>query len=88
MQDDLLWVYEGLTEYLGEMCFPARSGHVDAGSVSRRIWREWRRGWTTVPEGSWRNLQDTADAAAAALLHSACSGIPGGALRITTMKAN
>jgi predicted metalloprotease with PDZ domain len=62
MQDDLLWVYEGLTEYLGEI-LPARSG----------MWTpvQFREELAMVaaemdhrPGRSWRNLQDTADSAA------------------------
>jgi predicted metalloprotease with PDZ domain len=62
VQDDLLWVYEGLTEYLGEI-LPARSG----------LWtpQQFRDELARVaaqldhrPGRSWRNLQDTADAAA------------------------
>ena len=62
MQDDLLWVYEGLTEYLGEI-LPARSG----------MWtpEQFRDELALVaaqldhrPGRTWRNLQDTADAAA------------------------
>ena len=59
MQDDLLWVYEGLTSYLGDI-LSARSGirtpqqYLDnlaeiAASMDIRSGR------------SWRNLQDTAD---------------------------
>ena len=59
MQDDLLWVYEGLTSYLGDV-LSARSGirtpqqYLDnlaeiAASMDIRSGR------------SWRNLQDTAD---------------------------
>jgi predicted metalloprotease with PDZ domain len=61
MKDDLLWVYEGLTEYLGNV-LTARSGLLTpeqsheglallAASYDRRPGREWRP------------LQDTADAA-------------------------
>lgn len=62
MQDDLLWVYEGLTEYLGDV-LTARSG----------LWnpQEYRDNLARVaalldhrPGRTWRNLQDTADAAA------------------------
>jgi predicted metalloprotease with PDZ domain len=61
MKDDLLWVYEGLTEYYGEV-LTARAGfwsprqarealaHV-AAQADRR------------PGRAWRSLQDTADAA-------------------------
>ena len=61
MQDDLLWVYEGLTEYLGNV-LTARSG----------LWtpQQYRDFLALVaadrdhtPGRAWRNLQDTADAA-------------------------
>jgi predicted metalloprotease with PDZ domain len=61
MVDDLLWVYEGLTNYLGDV-LAARSG----------LWTpEQYRGMLAVkaatldnwPGRTWRNLQDTADAA-------------------------
>jgi predicted metalloprotease with PDZ domain len=61
MQDDLLWVYEGLTSYLGDM-LTARSG----------LWNpeQYRDSLALVaatldhlPGRAWRNLQDTADAA-------------------------
>jgi predicted metalloprotease with PDZ domain len=62
MQDDLLWVYEGLTSYLGDM-LTARSGlwtpdeYRDAlARIAARLDHE--------PGRAWRNLQDTADAAA------------------------
>jgi predicted metalloprotease with PDZ domain len=62
MQDDLLWVYEGLTEYLGDV-LTARSGlwtpqeyrDALAGSAAMLDHR---------PGRTWRNLQDTADSAA------------------------
>jgi predicted metalloprotease with PDZ domain len=59
MQDDLLWVYEGLTEYLGNV-LAARSG----------LWtpEQYRDNLARVaavqdhhPGRSWRNLQDTTD---------------------------
>lgn len=61
MEDDLLWVYEGLTEYYGEV-ITARSGlwtpeqyrdalAVTAAGMSQRTGR------------GWRSLQDTADQA-------------------------
>lgn len=62
MQDDLLWVYEGLTEYLGDV-LAARSG----------LWGvdQYRQNLAYVaaymdhrPGRTWRNLQDTADSAA------------------------
>jgi predicted metalloprotease with PDZ domain len=62
MQDDLLWVYEGLTSYLGDV-LTARSGlwtpdqfREDVASIAGRLDHE--------PGRTWRNLQDTADAAA------------------------
>lgn len=59
MQDDLLWIYEGLTNYLGEV-LTGRSGllnpdqerdalAITAASMDHR------------PGRTWRNLQDTAD---------------------------
>jgi predicted metalloprotease with PDZ domain len=61
MQDDLLWVYEGLTSYLGDV-LTARSGlwtpdeYRDAiARLAARLDHESGR--------TWRNLQDTADAA-------------------------
>ena len=62
MQDDLLWVYEGLTEYLGDV-LAARSGLWTADQYRDNLARvaalmDHRSGRT------WRNLQDTADAAA------------------------
>jgi predicted metalloprotease with PDZ domain len=61
MQDDLLWVYEGLTSYLGDV-LTARSG----------LWNpdQYRDALALIaasldhlPGRAWRNLQDTADAA-------------------------
>jgi predicted metalloprotease with PDZ domain len=61
MQDDLLWVYEGLTNYLGEV-LTGRSG--------LRTLEQERDGLALTaaaldhtPGREWRNLQDTADAA-------------------------
>ena len=36
MQDDLLWVYEGLTEYLGDV-IAARSGLWDADQYRQNL---------------------------------------------------
>jgi predicted metalloprotease with PDZ domain len=59
MQDDLLWVYEGLTSYLGDI-LGARSGirtadqfRENLASIAARL--------EHVPGRTWRNLQDTAD---------------------------
>ncbi len=61
MQDDLLWVYEGLTNYLG-FVLTARSGLLtndqdrdDLAITAARL--------DHLPGRTWRNLQDTADAA-------------------------
>jgi predicted metalloprotease with PDZ domain len=61
MQDDLLWVYEGLTNYLGTV-LTARSGLLtpdqardDLGLTAAAL--------DHTPGRTWRNLQDTADAA-------------------------
>jgi len=62
MQDDLLWVYEGLTEYLGEI-LPARSGMWTAWQFREELARVAAQ-MDHRPGRSWRNLQDTADAAA------------------------
>ena len=60
MQTDLLWVYEGLTSYLGDL-LSARSAirtPEDARDNLARIAAELEY----RPGRSWRNLQDTADA--------------------------
>jgi len=62
MQDDLLWVYEGLTEYLGEI-LPARSGLWTPEQFREELARVAAQ-LEHRPGRSWRNLQDTADAAA------------------------
>jgi len=59
MQTDLLWVYEGLTQYLGEIL---------TGRIGERTPEEFRDSlaYTAAsldhtPGRAWRNLQDTAD---------------------------
>src|SRR4029077_11112795 len=59
MQDDLLWTYEGLTSYLGDM-LGARSGLRTPEQFRDNL------GWLAarldhIPGRTWRNLQDTAD---------------------------
>ena len=61
MQDDLLWVYEGLTNYLGEVL---------TGRSNLRTLEQERdelaltaAALDHLPGREWRNLQDTADAA-------------------------
>src|SRR5580658_2151999 len=61
MQTDLLWVYEGLTNYLGEILSP-RSGFWTPAQY--REYLAWLASeMNHVPGRSWRPLQDTADEA-------------------------
>jgi predicted metalloprotease with PDZ domain len=61
MQDDLLWVYEGLTNYLGEV-LTARSGLLTAPQLRDDL-AMTAATLDHTPGREWRNLQDTADAA-------------------------
>jgi len=61
MQDDLLWVYEGLTNYLGEV-LTARSGLLTTPQLRDDLART-AAALDHTPGREWRNLQDTADAA-------------------------
>jgi predicted metalloprotease with PDZ domain len=61
MQDDLLWVYEGLTQYLGTV-LTARSGLLSPEQVRDDLGLT-AAGLDHIPGRAWRNLQDTADAA-------------------------
>jgi predicted metalloprotease with PDZ domain len=61
MQDDLLWVYEGLTNYLG-LVLTARSGLLTA-EQDRDDLAVTASTLDHTPGREWRNLQDTADAA-------------------------
>jgi predicted metalloprotease with PDZ domain len=61
MQDDLLWVYEGLTNYLGTV-LTARSGLL-TDEQARDDLAVTAAGLDHTPGRTWRNLQDTADAA-------------------------
>jgi len=61
MQDDLLWVYEGLTNYLGTV-LTARSGLL-ANEQARDDLAITAATLDHIPGRTWRNLQDTADAA-------------------------
>lgn len=60
MQDDLLWVYEGLTSYLGDV-LSARSG-IRTPQQYRDALAMIAADMDHVPGRTWRNLQDTADA--------------------------
>jgi len=61
MQDDLLWVYEGLTNYLG-FVLTARSGLL-TDAQDREDLAMTASALDHLPGRTWRNLQDTADAA-------------------------
>jgi predicted metalloprotease with PDZ domain len=61
MRDDLLWVYEGLTEYWGEV-LTARSGLVNQDQAHEAIAR-LAAFFDHEPGRNWRPLQDTADSA-------------------------
>ena len=59
MHSDLLWVYEGLTEYLGDV-LTARSG-IWTAEQYREYLAAVAAGLDHRPGRVWRNLQDTAD---------------------------
>jgi len=61
MKDDLLWVYEGLTNYLG-FVLTARSGLLTPDQ-DRDDLALTAAALDHIPGREWRNLQDTADAA-------------------------
>jgi len=61
MKDDLLWIYEGLTEYLGEV-LTARSGLLTEEQSHEELARLIAQ-YEHRPGRAWRSLQDTADAA-------------------------
>jgi predicted metalloprotease with PDZ domain len=61
MQGDLLWVYEGLTQYLGDI-LAARSGLWTRSQFLDET-AETAAALDNTPGRSWRPLQDTADAA-------------------------
>jgi predicted metalloprotease with PDZ domain len=61
MQDDLLWVYEGLTNYLGTV-LTARSALLTP-EQARDDLALTAAALDHTPGRAWRNLQDTADAA-------------------------
>ena len=61
MEGDLLWVYEGLTQYLGEI-LTARSGLWNKQQFLDEA-AETAAALNHTPGRSWRPLQDTADAA-------------------------
>jgi predicted metalloprotease with PDZ domain len=61
MQDDLLWVYEGLTEYFGNV-LSARSGSISAAQYRDELAFDAAQ-MDKRPGRAWRPLQDTADEA-------------------------
>lgn len=62
MKDDLLWVYEGLTEYIGSFVLTARSG-LQTEEQTREGLALLAAQYDHRPGRDWRPLQDTADAA-------------------------
>ena len=58
MKGDLLWVYEGLTQYLGHV-FPARSG-VWTPEMFRDVFADTYAGMNHQSGRGWRPLVDTA----------------------------
>ncbi|MGB6827230.1 MAG: M61 family peptidase, partial [Terracidiphilus sp.] len=67
MQDDLLWVYEGLTEYLGPM-LGARSGIMTPEQYHEMLASDAASLGPGRPGRTWRPLQDTATAIAGSSL--------------------
>lgn len=65
MQGDLLWVYEGLTSYLGKI-LTARGGAWSA-SLGRDVFAETAANFDHVPGRTWRSLQDTTNSPVAGL---------------------
>src|SRR6476661_6810114 len=60
MRDDLLWVYEGLTEYYGEL-LAARGGLISDAEWLEEVAADALS--VSEPGRTWRPLQDTADSA-------------------------
>ena len=59
MQDDLLWVYEGLTQYYGEV-LAIRAGFFKPEAALEQLTQDLYN--VDQPGRVWRNVQDTADA--------------------------
>ena len=59
MQDDLLWVYEGLTEYYGDVVASRAGFRSPAEAVTAFAQEAYN---VDMPGRTWRPLQDTADA--------------------------
>jgi predicted metalloprotease with PDZ domain len=59
MRNDLLWVYEGLTDYYGNV-LTARSG-MRTLEQARDVWAQIAASFEISPGRTWRSLQDTTD---------------------------
>ncbi len=57
MRNDLLWVYEGLTDYYGNV-LTARSG-MRTAEQGRDVWAQIAAAFEISPGRTWRSLQDT-----------------------------
>jgi len=57
MQNDLLWVYEGLTDYYGNV-LAARSG-MRTPDQARDVWAQMAANFEISPGRTWRSLVDT-----------------------------
>jgi len=57
MRNDLLWVYEGLTDYYGNV-LTARSG-MRTPEQARDVWAQIAANFEISPGRSWRSLEDT-----------------------------
>lgn len=57
MQNDLLWVYEGLTDYWGNV-LAARSG-MRTAEQGRDVWAQIAANFEISPGRTWRTLDDT-----------------------------
>ena len=57
MQNDLLWVYEGLTDYYGNV-LAARSG-MRTPEQGRDVWAQIAASFAISPGRTWRSLDDT-----------------------------
>ena len=61
MRNDLLWVYEGLTDYYGNV-LTARSG-MRTPEQARDVFAQIAAGFEISPGRTWRSLEDTTNAA-------------------------
>ncbi|MFZ0761053.1 MAG: peptidase M61, partial [Candidatus Sulfotelmatobacter sp.] len=57
MRDSLLWVYEGLTDYYGNV-LTARSG-MRTAEQARDVWAQIAAAFEVSPGRTWRSLEDT-----------------------------